>query len=100
MGDKENRKFRFADHSEECPPSADQERLDCLAAAIANQQAANFGTYLDVRELNCADCGASGFNTGWGFWQFSCGLEVLSDGEVCCDCTRTPSQAATTGGER
>jgi hypothetical protein len=83
-------KMRFADHNEDAPSASDQERLDCLAACIVNQQNAGFGSYLDVREMHCADCGASGFNTGWGFWEFACGLEVLTDGEPSVPCSRTP----------
>ena len=74
-------KIRFAENGDEAPAAADQDRLNALAAAVLNQQRAGFKNYVDAREMKCADCGASGFNTGWGFWQFACGLEVMSDGE-------------------
>ncbi len=56
-------------------------RLALLAVCIASQQSAGFKTYLDLREVPCRDCGASGFNTGWGYWRHECGAEFLSDGE-------------------
>lgn len=90
------RRMRFAEHTE-IDAAPDQLRLNALAAAVVNQQAAGFGEYIDTREVHCANCGASGFNTGWGYWHFSCGLELLSDGEgECSPCAAPP----TTGGER
>lgn len=87
--------FRFAEHSEEAPVAADQLRLNCLAAAIASQQSAGFKSYLDTREMHCATCKSSGFNTGMGFWQFACGMEVLSDGDVVAPCPHDkPDNAA------
>lgn len=62
-------------------PAADQERLNHLAYCIATQQVAGFGSYLDTREFHCADCKAPGFNTGWGYFSFACGLEIGSDAE-------------------
>ncbi len=95
--------FQFAAHSvDELPPAGDQQRLDVLAVlavCIANQQRAGFGAYLDVREVKCADCGASGFNTGWGFWRFSCGLEVMTDGEPSEPCGALGADASTEGAE-
>lgn len=73
--------FRFAPHDEGAPEAKDQDRINVLAVCIAHQQHAGFKNYLDVRELHCATCKASGFNTGWGYWQFACGLTILSDGE-------------------
>lgn len=92
--DDKGEAIRFAECSEEMPRAADQERLDCLAAAVLNQQRAGFKSYVDTREAKCADCGASGFNTGWGFWHFACGLEILSDGEPREPCGRTQPQDA------
>ena len=83
----------FAPH-DEIEAAKDQDRLNCLAAAIVNQQAAGFGTYLDTREVNCSTCKASGFNTGWGYWQFACGMEVMSGGEVDTPCPHDKSAAA------
>lgn len=85
--------IRFAEFTDEMPRSDDQERLDCLAAAVLNQQRAGFKSYVDTREAKCADCGASGFNTGWGFWHFACGMEILSDGEPGEPCGRTNPSA-------
>ena len=59
----------------------DQERLNILAVCIATQQAAGFDNRLDTREAKCHTCNASGFNTGFGYWQFACGATLLSDGE-------------------
>lgn len=49
-----------------------------LAVCIATQQRAGFRELLDMRLLKCPDCGAPGFNSGWGYWQFECGNEVLN----------------------
>lgn len=86
--------MRFAAHDEMAPEAADQNRLNCLAAAIANQQRAGFKDYLDTREMHCACCQASGFNTGWGFWEFSCGMTILSDGEQDEPCPHEEDKAA------
>lgn len=56
-------------------------RLALLAVSVANQQKAGFGPYLDLRQAHCPHCEAPGFNTGWGFWQFTCGLELLAGDE-------------------
>lgn len=60
--------------------SAD-ERLALMAACIVNQQHAGFKNTVDLRQATCHDCGAAGFNTGWGFYKFACGAEVTSGGE-------------------
>ena len=65
-------------------------RIACLAASIVSQQAAGFGSYVDARETKCPDCGASGFNTGWGVWQFSCGGAIHTDGEPADPCGTPP----------
>lgn len=36
----------------------------------------------DCRVVHCPTCKAPGLNTCWGVWQFTCGAEVHSDGEV------------------
>lgn len=56
-------------------------RLATLACCIANQQKAGFGNYIDLRQVECPECKAPGFNTGWGFWQHACGNQILPDGE-------------------
>jgi hypothetical protein len=70
--------FRFAEHDKNWPAADDQGRLDALAACIANQQKSGFGNYLDVREMKCGCCGSSGFNTGWGFFEFACGATQIN----------------------
>lgn len=66
-------------------------RLATLAACVADQQAAGFKGVIDLREAKCRCCGASGFNTGFGFWRFACGAEVMPDGDECEPCpTATP----------
>lgn len=74
------------------PPPADAERMKALAAAIINQQRAGFGPYADIRESKCPACEASGFNTGWGYWAFTCGAEIISDGTPAepCGATKPP----------
>lgn len=64
------------------------ERISLLAGCIANQQRAGFRDAIDIREAHCPHCDAPGFNTGWGFYRFTCGLEVLSDGEESSGCGR------------
>ena len=64
-------------------------RIRCLAACLVNQQAAGFKHVIDLREAKCPDCDASGFNTGWGYWQFACGAEILTDGTPSKDCGET-----------
>lgn len=91
MGDaaeKEEEEFRFAklDPSDDATNAADNERDALMAVCVALQQGAGFKTYIDLREPRCLDCGASGFNTGWGYFQYTCGLEVMSDGEPCAPC--------------
>ncbi len=71
-----------------------------LAACIAEQQAAGFGDYLDLRRPSCQDCGAPGFNTGWGYWRFGCGAEVLSDGEPGEPCGGSDSAPTPEGQEK
>lgn len=56
-------------------------RMANLAACIVMQQGAGFRSVVDLREEHCPDCGASGFNTGWGVWRFACGAEIHPDGE-------------------
>lgn len=69
---------------------ATDETIAMLAVCIAHQQSAGFKRYLDLRALECPNCRALGFNTGWGAWRFTCGAEVLSDGTSAEPC---PKQA-------
>jgi hypothetical protein len=82
--------FRFA-REDGCENLADDRRLATLAVCIAHQQRAGFKNYLDLRVVKCPRCDADGFNTGFGFWRFSCGAEILSDGTPGEPC---PSQEA------
>lgn len=43
----------------------------------------------DERVVKC-ECGAAGYNTGWGWWAFECGAEIISDGTVCEPCPHEP----------
>lgn len=61
-------------------------RLALLAGCVADQQRAGFGNHIDLREARCPDCKEPGFNTGHGFWVFTCGAETLTDGEPCRPC--------------
>lgn len=63
-------------------------RMRILASCVALQQSANFGTHLDIREAKCERCGASGFNTGWGYVAFACGAEMLTSGDVDAPCPK------------
>lgn len=73
--------FRFAEDAEGTTNLANDERLALFAVSISRQQMAGFGSYLDCRQVECPECGAPGFNSGWGFWAFACGGELLTDGE-------------------
>ena len=62
-------------------------RAECEAA----QEAAGFkkhGCWPWPHEVKCEHCGALGLNTGWGWWAFTCGAEVLSDGHVDVPCPK------------
>lgn len=61
---------------------ADEPRLALLAVCIAEQQHAGFRDHLDLRQAACPDCNSPGFNTGWGYWLFVCGTEILTSGDV------------------
>ena len=58
---------------------ADDPKIALLAECIISQQEAGFkrnGKPLaDLREANCYECAASGYNTGWGYFKFLCGME-------------------------
>ena len=43
-------------------------------------------------EAECPDCGCLGLTTGWGYWLFQCGAEILSCGEVDKPCPSTEAQ--------
>lgn len=74
--------FQFAPASDGVPSLADDSKIGLLTICIAHQQAAGFGIYIDAREFKCPSCQAPGFNTGFGYFKFTCGAEVLTvDGD-------------------
>jgi hypothetical protein len=60
---------------------------DFVAAITESQLQANKGwapeadSLIDNRVVECPDCKAPGMNTCWGYWAYTCGAEVLSDGD-------------------
>lgn len=81
----------FLTGNEELPSLHTDERFAILATCILSQQSAGFRNVVDLREAKCEDCGASGFNSGWGYWLYACGAEVLTDGELGEPCPRKPT---------
>ncbi len=63
------------------------ERLKLLAVCVLHQQNAGFRNVIDMREAHCL-CGASAFNTGWGYWLAECGTEISADAEEPIRCER------------
>lgn len=60
---------------------ADNPVMALAAVCVCSQQAAEFRECIDLRQVKCPDCGSEGFNSGWGYWTFVCGAEILTDGE-------------------
>jgi hypothetical protein len=60
---------------------ANDPKLALLACCVASQQTAGFRNVIDLREALCPECKASGFNTGWGVFRYSCGGETHNDDE-------------------
>jgi hypothetical protein len=56
-----------------------------LEECLASQKKAGFKQE-DRRSVPCPMCTSPGYNTGWGWWAFECGGEVLSDGTVDVKC--------------
>ena len=52
---------------------------------LASQKSAGFRRK-DRRAVNCPTCSAFGYNTGYGYWAFECGAEILTSGEIDKDC--------------
>ena len=73
---------------------SDDVKMRLFACCVVSQQEAGFGSTIDLRETKCPRCDASGFNTGWGYWAFTCGAEILSDGTKSKSCE--PSKSAVT----
>ena len=68
---------------EGCANLADDPKIALIAACIVMQQAAGFrdkkgNAVVDLRQINCPDCDAPGFNTGWGCFLFQCGAEIIT----------------------
>jgi hypothetical protein len=66
-------------------------RSEFKTEIFALQRGAGFARP-DTREVTCAGCQALGMNTGWGYWKFRCGAEVLSDGEHSSECGHISSE--------
>lgn len=76
-----SRPFRFTSSKPGEANLVEDEKIKFLATCIVSQQRAGFGDVIDLREGRCPDCKAIGFNTGWGYFAYTCGAEILSDGE-------------------
>ncbi|API59495.1 hypothetical protein BSL82_15805 [Tardibacter chloracetimidivorans] len=81
--------FRFAPDADGSTNMAHDQASTILAVCVVHQQNAGFKNYIDLRRVECPSCSAAGFNTGWGYWLFACGAEILSDGEVGAGCQHT-----------
>lgn len=93
MDDPVYRFMKLSDDDTEanCHNLAEDPRLALLACCIADQQRAGFGSTLDLRQFPCPLCKEPGFNTGYGFWQHTCGAEVMSSGEIDVPCKGPPA---------
>ncbi|MCK6440360.1 MAG: hypothetical protein L6Q71_09195 [Planctomycetes bacterium] len=81
--DDEKTELRFLHCEEESgfdEDLAESPDMRLLATCVVSQQRAGFRDVVDLRVCRCPDCNSKGFNTGWGYWLFSCGAEILSDG--------------------
>lgn len=83
--------YQFAADDGASTNLASDPKIASLASCIANQQRAGFKTLLDLRQASCPQCRAPGFNTGWGYFAFTCGAEVSGD-EMMAPCS-APSPA-------
>lgn len=92
---EQEQSFRFAPIVEAngFTKAPDQDRLDCLAYCIASQQGAGFMDFIDTRTAHCPECGAPGWNTGWGYFRHVCGAEIGGgeDGVFLEPCGATPT---------
>ena len=73
--EKEPEEYRFW----EMPEAPADPKIKHLAACVADQQRAGFKDLIDLREVQCPDCGAPGYNTGWGFFSYLCGAEAVGE---------------------
>jgi len=70
-------------------------RDQLLAECVLSQNEAGFSVP-DVGEFPCTECGAVGFNTGWGYQKHLCGGERVNDPEYSSECGASVSDV---GGE-
>lgn len=70
------------------PDHAADPTMALMAICVAEQQRAGFGTTIDLRHFECPSCRGAGFNSGWGFFRFTCGAEILTgdDGDITNPC--------------
>lgn len=92
MSDEQEVKF-LRDADADGVNLADDPRIALIAVCVVSQQAAGFrdgdgNAVVDLREVKCQECGAPGFNSGWGFWRFRCGAEIMTDGEPAEECPK------------
>lgn len=57
-----------------------------LAQCIVFQQRAGFGHVIDLRRATCSICKSCGYNTGFGYFKFLCGAELMTDGDESIPC--------------
>lgn len=67
---------------------ADDPRIALIASCVVMQQAAGFrdkkgNAVVDLRQIDCPECDAPGFNTGWGVFLFQCGAEITTGEDAC-----------------
>lgn len=83
--------FQFLDAESDASDNlALDPKLALLAVCVVNQQ--RFTNTIDLRQAKCLKCGAVGYNTGWGFWRFTCGAGIFPDGEFAAPCGATPGE--------
>jgi hypothetical protein len=70
--------------------------MSLLDECLETQKAAGFPRE-DRRKIECRECGAPGFNSGWGYWRFECGAEILTDGTPDKDCPKLLTQDERSG---
>lgn len=74
--------YQFAAPGRGMADAATDPRIALIGVCVASQQVAGYGFLIDLREAACPTCRASGFNTGLGFWRYTCGAEILTSGDV------------------
>ena len=100
MADKDEKNVKFTSSEVGEHNLADDPKLRLLAFCIISQQDAGFkdghgNTFVDLRQGECPTCKGAGFNTGWGFWKFVCGAEILnSEGDYIEPCGAVKAPAA------